>query len=99
MTGSGLTSTLTAAGTKDEIDVCGEPCVVDAAASDASKVVCSLPLAQTIYSVKQYKVAEPGTMHLGTWTSTADAKELPKLYDDKNLIDYTDATDVCSFQV
>ena len=39
-------------------------------------------------------------MHAGTWTGTADAKQLPKLYDDKNLIDYTDATaEACSFQV
>ena len=99
VTGAGLTATLTAAGTKDEIDVCGEPCVIDTAASNHAKVVCSLPLAQTIYSVKNYKVAEPGTMHIGTWTGTADAKEIPKLTDDKNLIDYTDATAECSFQV
>ena len=36
-------------------------------------------------------------MHIGTWTGTADAAQIPKLTDNKNLIDYTDATAECSF--
>jgi len=50
VTGNGLTSTLKVAGTADHIDVCGERCVLDEAASTASKAVCTLPHVTTTYS-------------------------------------------------
>lgn len=100
VTANGLTSTLKATGTADKIDVCGETCVLDDTASNASKVVCKLPHIATTYSATNYKVVEPGTMHVGTWTGTASASELTKLTDGKNLIDLTDATSTdCHFQV
>lgn len=39
-------------------------------------------------------------MHVGTWTGTAaKADEYKKLHDDKNLVDYTDETEKCYFQI
>jgi hypothetical protein len=88
-----------ATGTADHIDVCGEPCAIGST-STSSKVVCTLPHVATTYSATNYKIVETGTMHVGTWTGTAAATEIPKLTNDKNLIDYTDATsENCHFQV
>ena len=52
-------STLKASST-DKIDVCGEECVMDEAASDSSKVVCKLPYVATTYSASNYKVVTSG---------------------------------------
>ena len=99
VTSNGLKSTLKA-NVANKIDVCGRSCEMDETASNASKVVCSLPLVATTYSAKNYKVIEAGTLHDGTWSGTATAAELIKLYDGKNIVDLTDATATnCYFQV
>ena len=96
---AGLTSTLTSS-TTDKIDVCGETCAIDTAASDASKVVCKLPYVATSYSYSNYKVVSSGQLHTGTWTGTSSATELAKLIDGKNLVDLSDSTATdCYFQI
>lgn len=91
VTSNGLMSSIKAS-TANQIDVCGRSCVMDEAKSNASKVVCTLPLVATTYSTKNYEVTKSGTLHDGTWSGTATAAELKKLVDGKNIVDMIDAT-------
>lgn len=92
VTADGLTSSLLAAGSTNEIDVCGNPCVVDAAASDSTQTTCTVPLLSTSYSAKNYEIVTEGIIHAGTWTGTASDVELAKLIDASNLSDMIDGT-------
>jgi len=91
VTANGLTATLKQ-NPADEIDVCGETCVLDEVKSTAAKAVCTLPRLATTYSATNYKVVTSGSLLKGTWTGTATAAELLKLTDGKNVYDMTDAT-------
>ena len=91
VTADGLTSTLKA-NAENKIDVCGETCVMDETASNASKVVCSLPYLASTYSATNYEIVKSGRVHDGTWTGTASDAELAKLIDRDNVVDMEDST-------
>ena len=76
----------------NSIDVCGNPCVIDEANSDADQVTCTLPYVATAYSADAYQIVTAGTIHDGTWTGTASDEELAKLINGKNMVDMNDST-------
>ena len=80
MTASGLAATLSSS-ENSQIDVCGNPCVIDEDASDADQAVCTLPFLSTSYSATEFEIVKVGTLHDGTWTGTASDEELAKLID------------------
>ena len=96
--GEGLTSSLIDS-TTNSIDVCGNPCAIDAAASDAFQVTCTLPYVATAYSAAEYEVVSPGMLHSGTWSGTTTDSELAKLIDGKNMVDMLDSETQCHFQI
>ena len=99
VTAAGLTASLTDSET-NQIDVCGNPCVINADESDADQVTCTLPYVSTAYSATEFEIVTQGILHDGTWTGTASDEELAKLIDTKNMIDMIDATSSeCYFQV
>jgi hypothetical protein len=81
----------------NSIDVCGNTCVVDEDASDASQTTCTLPHVSTAYSAAEYDVVTAGLLHDGTWTGTASSTELAKLIDGKNMVDMEDSSTYCQF--
>ena len=99
VTANGLFSTLEA-NESSYIDVCGNQCVLDSAASSASEAVCTLPYVSTTYSAAEYDIVKTGVLHEGIWTGTASDEELAKLIDNKNMIDMVDSTSSnCYFQI
>ena len=95
---AGLTASLKNSKTS-RIDVCGNPCVVDAKASDASQTTCTLPYLATSYSAETFEIVTEGLIHDGTWTGTASAAELAKLIDGKNMADLQDTNSSPYFQI
>ena len=97
---SGLTSSLLDSET-NSIDVCGNPCVVDAANSDSTQMTCSVPHITTAYSAASFEVVISGVISDdGTWTGSASDSELAKLIDNKNMVDMVDDTNAdCYFQI
>ena len=83
---TGLTASLINSKT-NRIDVCGNPCVIDTKASDASQTTYTLPYLATAYSAETYEIVSEGLIHDGEWTGTATAAELAKLIDGKNMAD------------
>ena len=94
----GLTSSLLNS-ESNSIDVCGNPCVIDAENSDATQTTCTLPYVSTAYSADTYEIIVEGMIHDGTWTGTASDTELAKLLDNKNMIDMQDDSSACYFQI
>ena len=97
VTADGLTASLQGDETTSYIDVCGNPCVLDADASDASAAVCTLPYVSTAYSAAEFDIVREGVLHDGVWTGTASDSELAKLIDDKNTVDMIDSDSSCYF--
>ena len=87
----GLTASLIDSAT-NSIDVCGNPCVINAEESDADQLTCTLPYVSTAYSASNFEIVTQGILHDGTWTSTASDAELAKVIDGKNMIDMIDST-------
>jgi len=56
VTASGLTSSLLNSSSANQIDVCGNPCVINEAASDSTQTTCTLPLVSTAYSATTYEI-------------------------------------------
>lgn len=100
ITSAGLLTTLKDSKT-DQIDMCGNPCVIDESTSTADAVTCTTPTLATAYSASTYNVVTPGILHDGTWTGTVNSdEELAKLIDVNNMNDLTDSTATdCYFQV
>ena len=98
ITAAGLTASLTSSEI-NSIDVCGNPCVIDTEASDASQTTCTLPYLATAYSTSTFEIVTEGMVHDGTWSGTATDAELAKLIDGRNMIDMEDSSNGCYFQV
>ena len=98
ITGTGLTSSLLNSDINN-IDVCGNPCVIDQDASDATQATCTLPHVSTAYSAAEYDIVVSGLLHDGTWTGTASDIELARLIDGKNMVDMVDSSTTCHFQI
>ena len=86
VTSDGLTSTL-ADSEVDYIDVCGNPCAISVAESDASQLTCVLPYLSTAYSAENFKIVTEGALS-GTWSGTGSSAELAKLADGNNKNDF-----------
>lgn len=98
VTAQGLFSTIQADNTT-YIDVCGNECVLSANSSDRAQATCTLPHVSTSYSASNYEIVKVGVLHDGTWTGTATSEELARLIDNKNMVDMTDTSDNCYFQI
>ena len=83
----------------NSIDMCGNPCAIDEAASSPSETVCTLPHISTAWSAEHYDIVVSGMLHDGVWSGTASQSELAKLTDDKNMIDMEDSSSNCYFQI
>lgn len=62
-------------------------------------MTCTLPLVSTAYSASNFEIVTEGILHDGTWTGTASDEELAKLIDGKNMIDMSDSSSNCYFQI
>lgn len=97
VTANGLTASLQADEESSYIEVCGNACILDADASDASAAVCTLPYVSTAYSAAEFEIVKEGVLHDGIWTGTASDTELAKLLDEKNTVDMIDSDASCYF--
>lgn len=68
--------------------ICGNECVLDASASDATQATCRTPPLVTTYSASTYSISSAGLIH-GTWTGS-NPTSVDKVHDNVWLSDYTD---------